>query len=72
MVRKSAFGLAVLVGLSALFLAQPSWGDDPIVRIEEDWELEVTLPDSNVSAPARENRQWHADPLCGLQSSGGC
>jgi len=40
------FALASILSLVGLAL-----GDDPVVRIEEDWELQVIEPDSDVTAP---------------------
>jgi hypothetical protein len=48
MLRKLCF-VAAFVGLA--FLGSPARADDPIVRIEEDWELQVKLPDNDVTAP---------------------
>jgi hypothetical protein len=41
-----AVGLIGLFGNLAVVRA-----DDPIVRVEEDWELQVKLPDNDVTAP---------------------
>ena len=41
--------VAALVGLS--LLASPAAGTDPVVRIEEDWELQVKIPNNDVTAP---------------------
>jgi len=48
MLRKSFAVVAALVGL---VLVSPACADDPVVRVEEDWELQVKLPDNEVTAP---------------------
>lgn len=49
MLRKSSAAVAALIGL--VFVFSPARGDDPIVRIEEDWELQVKIPNNDVTAP---------------------
>jgi hypothetical protein len=49
MLRKLSAAVAALLGLVLLVL--PGRADDPIVRIEEDWELQVKIPDNDVTAP---------------------
>jgi hypothetical protein len=46
---RSTVVLASILGL--IGLATPAWGQDPVVRIEEDWELNVRTPDSEITAP---------------------
>ena len=48
MLRKSFVVVTALVGL---LISSPARGDDPIVRIEEDWELQVKIPNNDVTAP---------------------
>jgi hypothetical protein len=47
--RTSSAVVAALVGL--LVLSLPAAGSDPVVRIEEDWELQVKIPNNDVTAP---------------------
>lgn len=49
MLRKLSAAVAALLVL--VLVASPARADDPIVRVEEDWELQVRLPDNDVTAP---------------------
>jgi len=49
MLRKLSAAAAALLAL--VILVSPVRADDPIVRVEEDWELQVRLPDNDVTAP---------------------
>lgn len=49
MLRTSLAAVAAL--LAVVSLVSPARGDDPIVRIEEDWSLQVRIPDNDVTAP---------------------
>jgi hypothetical protein len=42
---------AVVALLSLVLFASSALADDPIVRIEEDWEMQVKIPDNDVTAP---------------------
>jgi len=46
---KTQFTAAILLAISTF----TGWAlaDDPIVRIEEEWELQVRMPDNDVTAP---------------------
>jgi hypothetical protein len=49
MLRKSFVVVVALFGLISAFSS--ARGDDPIVRVEEDWELQVKIPNNDVTAP---------------------
>lgn len=50
MLRAVGISAAVLLVLGAL-PGSITRADDPIVRVEEDWEIKVKLPDNDVTAP---------------------
>lgn len=50
MLRAVGISAAVLLVLGAL-PGPTTRADDPIVRVEEDWEIKVKLPDNDVTAP---------------------
>jgi hypothetical protein len=59
--------LAVAIGAIGLTMSTPSWAGapEPVVRVEEDWELVLNEPDDSVTAP-----QFHTvmSPLGNLDS----